>query len=368
LLASGAATMRVFITVMGSNVRHIRAKITVFLLILAASCATWAEIVEDLYGAMVSVPDVSQEALVVASREALSQVLVKVTGTETVLQAPAVVSALNESRNLVQRFAYAREDKVGASLSAHFEFESSSISNLIQQAGQPFWTANRPVVLAWIVVEGPHGRKFLSEESMPEHMASFSEEFGRRGLPFQMPLYDISDAAAMSPDKLWSLRTGSLRDASQRYGGKDILAGRVAILSNGDWVGDWTYLFDNSRVDRTLKSASAKDFFQQGSALLAQQMSARFAVTSSADAINSARVKVSGVTSYSDYARVVEWLQGLELIDSANISSIHGDVIRVDLSARADAQSLAATIELNSRLKALLTSGRDEELSYQWLK
>ena len=348
--------------------RQIRGRTTAFLLILAASCASRAEIVEDLYGAVVTVPDVSQDALVVASREALSQVLVKVTGSEAVLQAPAIVTALDESRSLVQRFAYAREGETGAGLTVHFEFENSSISRLLQRAGQPFWTANRPVVLAWIVVDGPEGRQFLSDDSMPALMASLRKEFGRRGLPFQIPLYDIRDAAAMSPDKLWSLRTVALRDASQRYGGKDILAGRVAILSNGDWVGDWVYLFDNSRVDRTLKIDSGKGFFQQGSALVAQQMSARFAVASSADATSGARVKVSGVSNYSDYASIVEWLQGLELIDSANISSIRGDVIRLDLSARADALSLAATIELNSHLKALPTSGQNEELSYQWLK
>ena len=341
-------------------------KIAGLALILAFTNASWAEMVEDLYAAVVPVKDVGQDALIDASREALAQVLVKVTGRDAALLNPVIVVALGESRSLVQRFAYARDGETGAELSAHFEFDVSVIARLIQQAGEPFWTANRPATMTWIVVEGPEGRQFLNSETAPRLTASLSQEFGRRGIPIRMPLYDIDDAAAIDPDELWGLRTIPLREASQRYGGKNILAGRVAVLSNGDWLGEWAYLSHNSRVDRSIKVDDASGFFKLGSALVAEQMSARFAVATSVDATTHVRVKVAGVSSYSDYADIVQWLQGLELIDNANITSIRGDVIRLNLSARADGQSLATTIGLNTQLQSVPTVGRDEELSYQW--
>jgi hypothetical protein len=78
------------------------------------------------------------------------------------------------------------------------------------------------------------------------------------------------------------------------------------------------------------------------------------------------KLSVVGVFSYADYAGSVAWLEGLELIEHANIERIQGDRVELRLHAQADARQLAAIIELNERLVPLPSTDPNDQLSYQW--
>ena len=335
---------------------------------LSVALASDAAVLRDLYSAEVAVADKSQEALAVGSQEALSEVLVKVSGSNAALENPELQSALGRARSLVQQYAYVREDSESGKLWARFEFDQSVISKLVAQAGVPFWTANRPSVLVWVVVDGTQGKMFLNRESSPEMMQKVEEEFNRRGVPVQFPLYDLNDSAAISIDELWQLNAHAVTAASQRYNVQHVLAGRLATLSNGSWVGDWSYLSKNSRVDRSIRVGDAEEFLRAGVSLAALEMSAKYAVAPSATVTEGIKLLVSGVSSYSDYSRIVAWLEGLELIEFANVEQIRGDTIRLNLVAQADAGQLSASIEMNQRLVPVHSTDPPVQLSYQWQK
>ena len=342
--------------------------IAALLLGLTLSVNSFAAVVADLYSAEVAVADNSEAALTTGARAALSEVLVKVSGSTDVLQNPVLRSALSNARNLVQQYAYTRQQGSSGELGARFEFDDSLILEMLSKAGAPLWTANRPSVLVWMVIEGPTGRQFLNRESSPEMQSRVTEGFTRRGVPAQFPLYDLNDTAVISADEAWQLNAASLSGASQRYGVHHILAGRLAVLSNGSWVGDWSYLADNSRMDRSIRVGDPEAFLQAGVSLVAEAMSAKYAVAPSTSASGGVKVLVSGVSNYSDYAGIVVWLEGLELIEFANVEQIRGDTIQLNLVAQADAGQLAAIIELNERLLPVRSNDSDIQLSYQWQK
>ena len=333
-------------------------------LVLSFSCQ--AVVVKDLYSAEVPVADSSAQALSVGSRQALSEVLVKVSGSTDVLQNPVLVSALKNARNMVQQYAYMRSEATLGELHARFEFDESVVSSLVAKAGAPLWTANRPPVLVWVVVEGPQGRVFLNPESSPEMVSMVTEAFAKRGVPAQFPLYDLNDAALLSVDDLWKLDAAPLKSASQRYGVGEILAGRLVTLSNGEGVGDWSYMSNNSRIDRSIRVGNSEDFLRAGAALVAEEMSGRYAAAPIASNSDGVKMLVSGVSSYADYANIVAWLEGLELIEFANVESIRGDTIQLNLVAQVDGRQLAAIVELNDRLVPVRSPDAGTQLSYQW--
>ena len=353
----------------GYCVRKVSLQIIVFLGIgLSLSLNGNADVVKDLYSAEVAVADNGQQALATGSRAALSEVLVKISGSEDVLQNPVMQSALGNARNLVQQYAYVRKESDSGELWARFEFDETVVSGLVAKAGAPLWTANRPSILVWMVIEGPEGRQFLTRESSPEMMLRVAEEFARRGVPAQFPLYDLNDSATISVDELWRLSAQSLTSASQRYGVNHILAGRLATLSSGSWVGDWSYFAENSRIDRSIRVGDPEAFLQAGVSLVAEEMSAKYAVAPSAAATEGVKVQVTGVSNYADYASIVAWLEGLELIEYANVEQISGDTIQLNLVAQADAGQLAAIIELNEYLVPVHSPTSTVQLSYQWQK
>lgn len=326
-----------------------------------------AEIVAGLYAAEVPVADQSSAVLAKASKAAMAEVLVKVSGSVDVLQNPVIEAALAESRSHVQQYAYNRDPVSAGQLSVRFEFDSSYITALVIEAGAPLWTANRPAVLVWLVEEDANGRQFINWDSTPELAAGLVAEFSRRGIPVQLPLHDLTDSAAITPEDVWRLSGVMLLSASARYNAQDVLAGRFATLSAGGVAGDWAYLHGGSQAERSVTAASADLFLRDGVAMVAEAMAARYAVAAVTSPESGLPMAVAGVASYADYAALVAWLESIELIEHANVEWVRGDLIQLRLQAQADAAQLAAIIELNERL-APLPVGADPNilLNYQW--
>ncbi len=84
-------------------------KVATASLLAVLAFALRAEMVDDLYSAKVSVSDRSATALSSASREALSEVLVKVSGSVEILANPVVIDALPKARQQVQQYGYSRD-------------------------------------------------------------------------------------------------------------------------------------------------------------------------------------------------------------------------------------------------------------------
>ena len=111
--------------------------------LMLVAAASLAEVVSNLHSAQVPVTDQSSNALASASRDALAEVLVKVSGSEEVLQHPDIVAALPEARSHVQQYAYVRDEQGGDELSARFEFDDSYVNRLLTDARLPCWSGWR---------------------------------------------------------------------------------------------------------------------------------------------------------------------------------------------------------------------------------
>lgn len=328
--------------------------------------ALHAEIVDDLYSGKILVADRSDATLESAANEALAEVLVKVSGSADVLNNPAVTQALTQAREQVQQYGYSRDTLSPDGWVARVEFGRRYITRLITQAAAPLWTANRPRVLVWMVVERDGLREFVSPDTTPMLAQELMREFERRGVPAQFPLFDLADTTALGLEQVWEIEGVALMAASQRYDLVDVLAGRVVALNSGNWAGDWSYIQPANRLDRTISASGSREFGVQGVALVANEMAARYSVAPSTGEGGGGVVpmSVTGVYDYPDYAAIVSWLESLELIEHANVRVVRPDSIELGLITGADAAQLATIIELNQRLAP--TNSGTEGLHYQW--
>jgi hypothetical protein len=363
-------------------IKHIVRGIGFALALSSIAGAARAELVKDLYEAEVAVADQSAAELARAAGQGLSDVLVKVSGSTQLLSNPTISKALGDARNRVERYSYGKGPGVPPQNSVKLLFDGAYVTGLVVGAGAPLWTANRPAVLVWLVIEDAAGRVFLKAATAPALMAAVQGEFARRGVPIQLPTHDAADAAALTPDQAWNLDDPALVPASARYQLQDILVGRVSLLEGGGATGEWSFLQGDNRVRRTSTVASEELFVRDGAALVAETLAARYAVAASSTGGN-VTLAVSGVTSYADYAAVITWLEGLELVERADVESVRGDTVTLNLKAKAGAAQLASIIELNKRLVPIPAVGPGlagpglagpgpvgpgPELSYQWQK
>ena len=343
------------------------AQMCAYALIFSVASPGYAAVVTNLYEAEVAISGHGKKALEEASLTALSEVLVKVSGSVEVLQNPAIVAELGRARGYVQQYSYSRDQDASGDLTARFEFDRAVISRLVTESGAPLWSANRPPVVVWVAFESPVGRHLASPEIAPDMMTSLQLGFTRRGIPARFPLLDLQDTAALSVGEVWGLQSAPIFRASGRYGVQDVVAARVTVLSTGEWVGDWTYMSKNSRVDRSVGADSLEMFINAGVSLVAEKMAQRYAVVAAGSAADSILISVSGVNGYSQYADLVEWLESLELIKHANVEKIQAGQLELRLISRAQASQLRTTIELNKHLLPVSPTAANHQLSYQWL-
>ena len=345
----------------------VRRSLGIVLGLLLVAAAARAEIVKDLYSAQVPVADQSPAQLASASRAALEAVFVKVSGSASVLRNPVVAAALPGARQHVQQYSYNKDPAVPGGLLAEMLFDRSYVNNLMIESGAPVWTANRPTVLVWLVKEEAGVQQFVNAETDPALVAQLRREFSHRGVPLQLPLYDLVDTAALSVEQARALNSAALEQASSRYQLQDVLVGGVALQSDGRVTGKWNYFSGSDRSQRSATAESEALFVREGVGLVAEAMAARYAVAASAQDVGLA-MSVTGVTSYADYAAVVSWLESLELVERADVESVQGDRILVRLQAQAAADQLATVIELNKQLVPIPVTGAGADLNYLWQK
>ncbi|GAB5450730.1 MAG: hypothetical protein Hals2KO_10580 [Halioglobus sp.] len=325
-----------------------------------------ATVVNDLYTARVAVPMQGAEALAGGARDALAEVLVKASGSYEVLNNEAILAALKDARAHVQQYAYEQNSAGEEGLWARYEFDPTYVTRLLADSGAALWTANRPEVLVWVVLEGPQGRQFVSGESSDGAAGTLARAFDRRGVPQRLPLFDLVDASALSPADAWRLDGSAIKSASARYKLADVVAARVALLSEGSFVGDWVYFSPAGNVRRSLSAESLEDFFRQGVALVADDMAARYAVAPVASNGQGVPMVVTGVGSYADYAAVVRWLASIELLERAAVERVARDRLELRLYAGVDPAQLSALIALNRRLQPVPSGDPALLLNFAW--
>lgn len=341
-------------------------RLIVTLLALLLAGAARAEVVEDLHTATVPVADQGANALAAASRQALAEVLVKMSGSPQVLGNPTIRQALPGARDHVLQYSYARGRPPANELMVDVEFDRAYVLDLVRQAGIPLWTANRPSVLAWVVVDSGEGRYFVNWDSKPEEAQLLVDAFSRRGVPVQIPVFDLVDLGALDTESAWRLDADAIERASTRYNAEHVLAGRLANLDTGESAGDWSYFFGGGRVNRSADGSNLDTFLQGGVEMVAGEMAARYAVAPAAGGEGELRMVVLGITSYTDYASIVGFLQDLELVERADVRRIQGERLELRLQTAVDAAQLATLIELNDRLSPLPAPDTGAQLNYQW--
>lgn len=349
-----------------------RSSIPVFVLIalwLAAGPVA-AVVVENLYQADVAVKDHSSRVLQKATRDGLAQVLVKVSGSREVLKNTEVKQALTRNRQYLQRYQYQRLEAGELSLQIHYD--SQLVTELLTQAQQPLWTANRPPVLIWLVVDDAAGRHIASAHSHPELVSALRLELLQRGVPAVFPLLDLQDTVALNVYDLWRQDNLAIYRASQRYTVGSTLVGRLSALSNGRWMGDWLYLQESGKAASSFYGEELQAMSYNAINFVAERMAERYAVAAGSGQAEDLLIQVDNLADYAAYRAVIDYLEGIELIDSAYPAYFNGDTMVLRLRAQAEAEQLHRIIALSHRLQRqqtqspLILGSEQAQLVYRW--
>jgi hypothetical protein len=285
-----------------------------------------------------------------ALQSALGEVLVRVTGQASVLEAPAVQGLLASPERLVQQYRYFTEpERNPPLLKLWVRFDGDAIRQTLQQQGVAYWGGERPDTLVWLAVEDRGNRYVVSADDNGEVHRKISAAARARGVPVLFPLMDLEDQAHVRYADIWGGFFDKVISASQRYNTPAILIGRLNRMPSGAWASRWQLQMGGKTRSWSDSHPQLDMLAKQGIDDLADVQASQLAVSTNA-AGSTVSISVSGIETLAAYARTVNYLESLSSVSSAQVEEVKPGVVQYMLRLNGGLQDLNRTVAIGTVL------------------
>ena len=336
------------------------ARVRLLLAGVVASVAgtAWAEVVPWLYDVDVAVASQSDADRRRAAGTALAQVLTRVTGLREVPFGTEVDGAIRDSERYYVRYGFATRDiqpEMGGDVVAEtlleIHFERGTLLDLVRRTGLPVWSADRPTVLVWVVLEQDGVRQLVPSTSVgtaEQVISTMHREARRRGILLTVPLVDLEDRGLRVTD-LWGRFWTAIMRTSRRYARDLVLLGRVAA-SPGGWSSHWELKSPSGELAATFVHGGSSAAAAAGEAVhrVADALAGRFAVRGGD--LDSIALTVRGAQTVRAYAAVLAYLQSREYIDRVDVSVVEPGALHLKLHSRSARDQLVELLLMGGYL------------------
>ena len=314
------------------------------LLILMCSCfETGADVIDWLYDVEVPVATQSSSDTQAAAARAFATVLTRVTGLKVIPRNPMVTAALRNPGRFYARYRFVQKaggakDAVDQQTVLEVGFDPRTVQDLVRSAALPIWSANRPRVLAWIVLEEDVPILAASDDTAP-WVRTIKARSRDRGLLVQLPLMDLADRERISGSTVSGGFSEQILGASERYGAQYVLTARIWMDRGGLWHGAGGLMFEGRQTNFAHEGETRDQVCEKLLDAVADELVQRFVVFGlHTEGIS---IWVSGVRSVSEYGSLLRYLQSLEFIDRVDVAEVSINQIRIVVHTRSTLSRLS---------------------------
>ena len=188
-------------------------------------------------------------------REALKQVVVKVSGDARLIEQERFERMLEQAADYVARFDY-EDRKKGIQISdeqgtrdrsyhLRVDFVPERIDRAVAELGGKPWSAGRPKLLVLLGIRDTVSAYVLGMETARGYgqRETFLLLERRRGIPLVLPRMDAAESRSIGYDDVASAKDGSaFQDLKEKYGADAVLLGTMDVTPAGYWDTRWTLL------------------------------------------------------------------------------------------------------------------------------
>lgn len=326
-------------------------QVILLLCLLTAAGGAQAARINTLFQAEVDAAGRSIAQRDAALSEALSEVLVRLTGSRATVSNSAAGKWLSAPGRFVQQFRF-KETPAGAGqpqrLSLWVQFDGVALARELRAAGLPYWGQERPDVLVWLAVDD-NGRRYLVAESSEMLAARTLRRSGPRyGLPLTLPLLDLEDRRAIEFTDVWGGFSGPIEAASVRYRPQLVLTGRLERASGGGWRAEWQLLDGGAGQNWRAHGPGLAATVDAGIGDAAEWLALRYAAVAADSSLRT--LVVEDVHNLSDYARVSDYLTSLSPVERVEVVRAGENEVEFALTLGADERNLLQIITLGKVL------------------
>ena len=328
--------------------------------------------VTDLYQDILKVDDKSRDTRLAASRKALLNVLVKVSGDESADQNRLAQQRTKNISDYMLKFEY--DEKANGQLNLVVKFEARKINELIKELNLPLWGVQRPLVAIWLGIEDNWRRELVTQESYPQLEQLIYDKAGRRGLPVVVPLLDLQDRRLVGIPEVWGNFSEPVEEASRRYSAERSITARMYQEPDSEtWILDWRFtnddLFDSNRLE-----GDKQQIVGQMIDSLALGLANEYAIDPNAYYEQAAAtLTLKGTQSFVDIELAKRRLQSLSVVTQATIMRKTAEFVEFKLNHTGSVGDLKKGLGLDSAFRdyvdprAFYHVVDKNSLEYQWV-
>jgi hypothetical protein len=341
----------------------------VALAVLAASPVVRAADLPDLYQAEVPVSGQGPEERQRALAKALEQVVVRLTGQRSAAGLAGLGEARRDPARYVRQYRYRAAAPAGgggeAGLVLWAELDGPAVNTLLRDAGVPVWGKARPGLVLWLAVDDGSGMQIEGGDLAQQLSDTALAVAGRRGIPLLAPLLDLEDRSRITPRELSGPDVAALREASRRYGEDGFLGVLARPTPAGAWEAQFV-LYRSPLQERWSTRADRADLcLTEGVERAADLMAAKFAPAGTSATGATAEVRVSGIDTVEDYARVIQYLGALELVKRLRVVRLEAGTVTLRLDTDREPSALTETILLG---QTLAPAAAEQDLDFRLVR
>ena len=327
---------------------------------LFVSLGAGAAEVPGLFTASAEVLDQSAEQRDLGLRQALAEVLIRLTGDRSIHAWADTEAILLRAPALVQRYSFealpepAADGEAGQSgadvqrprYRLQAVFDGRAVEAAAREAGLPIWGRSRPRHLLWLAISDERGpRSLIDQDSAQTRAAAILEAARARGIPLTFPLLDLEDRRNLEFADVWGGFSERVLAASARYDAPQVVTAAIG-REGGLWVGRWTLLNRDGPVDSwVVTELTPEAAMAEGVHVLADRQAARLAVRSG-NFVQTLALRVNGIGNLFDYGRVLGHLEGLNSVQSVQVAEITPGSVLFRLRVEGDRDTLANELAL----------------------
>lgn len=299
----------------------------------------------SLYEGEAPVSDQGEAQRIAALPRALAQVLDKVTGEAGTGARPELAAALSDAPRLMQQYRY-RQDVDTRSGTPELRlfliarFDPVAVDSMIGRAGLPIWPSPRPKPLLWLAIDDGRGPRLVGQ-AQASAVAPLTRRGTERGLGFAFPKADLADQTVGGAQAVWSNDLESVRTAATRYGRRaPLVIGRMERAPGG-WSAQWR-LLDQGRELHSWNSLDpdASVVLAAGADGAATALARAYAELVLGGEPGDYAVVVTGLDQATDYARTLQYLQKLPIVQAVQVIEASGDRVHLMLTLRSGVEGL----------------------------
>ncbi|MGB1108824.1 MAG: DUF2066 domain-containing protein [Gammaproteobacteria bacterium] len=329
---------------------HALARFAMMLLIPLFAPMTQAVQVEGLYEASVPVDSQAVAERERALRVGLGQVLARVTGAVDADSRERLREVVANASTALQQYRYdvRRDGPDAGKIFLWMLFDAGNVERMLIEQGIPVWGNERPETLLWVAIDDGQ-RRLLSADVESDIRDAVSAASAANGLPLILPLMDLEDRAAIGFTEVWGDFRDRIDSASQRYGARSVLLGRLSRSGSG-WQARWTHILPDGDASSAENSASSFQAVNAGVALALRRLAERFASAAGDASGTQVVLTVDGVGSLEDYASVTRYLSRMPLVVRWFLNRAKGESLAFDVELKASVEAFRRAAELDSVL------------------